>query len=391
MITVTEARNIVLACCSEPLPVIELPIVAAVGYTLAEAVYSQIRIPGFYQSSMDGFAINWAEKEEALIIQDELPAGTGKQLRLEKGKAVKVFTGGPVPEHADTVIPKERVTVTGNLVRIHAGYERMDHIREPGSAIEQGALVLAAGTLLKPMHIGLLASVGIAMIAVYRKPAVAILITGNELVQPGHPLQFGQVYESNSFGLIACLQELNITKPGLFFAKDLLEATAEQINAALEGHEILLITGGVSVGEYDHVAKACEMQGILPRFHGVKQRPGKPLYFGTKSGKLVFGLPGNPASVLSCFYQYVLPAIRQLTGSPVSIISKKVRLTSAYAKKPALTFFLKGFEENGKVSILPGQASFQLDAFREANCWIELAENHFNFEQEEAVTIYPFL
>ena len=390
MITVQEAKNIIASQCKQ-LETVYLPVVESVGYCLANTISSPVNIPSFPQSSMDGYAIRIAEIAEKLIIQDELPAGSSKQISLEQHAAIKVFTGGPVPAGADTIVQKEKVINVGDAIQINTKDSLIgDHIRKIGADIHKGDIALPAQTIITPMQIGFIASMGIQEGPVVRKPKVAILVTGNELVQPGQILQPGQIYDSNSFALKACLTAVNISSVEIFFANDTLLETKNCIEKALATSDILLITGGVSVGDYDFVADACTQLGIKKQFHGVKQRPGKPLYFGTTENTLVFGLPGNPASVLSCFYQYVLPAICQFAGiaKPIPLIAK---LKEAFEKKPALTFFLKGCHSEGMVSVLPAQASFQQSAFVQANCWIELPEAITTFEMGHEVNIYPFI
>lgn len=388
MISVAEAKHIVQSHCSKQSTIAMAP-EDAVGYALSEDIISQINIPSFRQSSMDGYAIRLEDKTAVLPVQDELPAGTSKQVMLLPQQAIRVFTGGPVPDGADAVVPKEQVILSGNTIQIAEGVPLSGvHIRQPGEEIGKGATALNAGTVLRPMHIGFLASMGINTINVTRKPVVALVITGNELVQPGNELLSGQVYESNSHGLKACLREQHIN-PAVFYAKDDLAATKHAIESALQKADLVLVTGGVSVGEYDYVAKACAELQIIPRFHGVKQKPGKPLFFGIKGNQLVFGLPGNPASVLSCYYQYVLPAIHTLAGTkPLPVIGAE--LNALYEKKPVLTFFLKGYYANGKAEVLSAQASFQLSAFTEANCWIELNETVSRFEAGTEVPVHLF-
>lgn len=389
MINVTEARNMVLANCNV-LNTVELSMDASAGYTLAEDIVSDVNIPSFRQASMDGYAIRFEEISHALPVQEELPAGTSKQISLMPLSAIKVFTGGPVPDGADTVVQKEKVAIQDKVIHINAtDIIAGANIRLPGAEISKGIAAIASGTVIQPLHIGFLASLGITKLSVIRKPSVAVIITGNELVKPGNTLQAGQVYESNSFGLKACLQQLHIDQVTICYVKDNLIETETIIAAALKDHDLVLITGGVSVGDHDHVANACMNVGIQKHFHGVKQRPGKPLFFGTKNKKLVFGLPGNPASVLSCFYQYVLPAIHHLSATngqePV-----KARLSSSFEKKIPFTFFLKGFFANGEAEILSGQASFQLSPFVKANCWIELEQTISSFEKGTEINIYPF-
>lgn len=389
MISVAEAKNIVLAACNE-LSSINQSIEEAVGYTLSENICSEINIPGFRQSSMDGYAIRLTDLQKTLPIQDELPAGSSKQISLNDEACIKVFTGGPVPEGADIVIQKEWVLVEDNAIQINAGLVELGaNIRMPGSDIKKGGLAFKKGTTISAMHLGYLASMGIREVPVIRKPRVGIIITGNELVTPGHDLLPGQVYESNSFALKACLQKQQISSIQIYYVKDHLEATQQTISKALAENDLLLITGGVSVGDYDFVAGACIQQGVQKLFHGVKQKPGKPLFFGKKRDLLVFGLPGNPSSVLSCYKQFVYPALNALTGAKQPEI-KYAKLEMPFEKKPPLTLFLKGYYQSNAVQILPAQASYQLSAFVTANCWIELDEEINYFVKDQLVKIHLF-
>jgi molybdopterin molybdotransferase len=389
MISVAEARNRVLAH-SQTLDAIILPIEQAVGHVLVDDLLSQIDIPSFRQSSMDGYAIRWEERYENLRLQDELPAGSFKQLALEPGATIKVFTGGPIPEFADTVVQKEWVEQKEATINIQTEkLEKGMHIRMPGSEIAQEALALPAGTVITASMVGFIASMGFGAIKVYGKPSIAIVITGNELVAPGNPLLPGQVYESNSYALTALLKEQGIKHINVFQAKDHLEETAFTLELALTNHDIVLLTGGVSVGDYDFVVQACVQVGIEQVFHRVAQKPGKPIFFGVQDEKLVFGLPGNPASVMSCFRQYVLPAIQTMSGKKLEepVMGK---LKHGYEKQSNLCVFLKGRVENGIVSVLGGQASFQQNSFVQANCWIELEAHQQKFEQFSMVKLHPF-
>jgi molybdopterin molybdotransferase len=389
MITVAEAKSIVLANAAISTPMI-LPIEESMGYVLVNDVVSGLNLPPFIQSSMDGYAIRISEWNLLLPVQDELPAGSFKQIKLEEKSAIKVFTGGPIPEGADIVVQKEWVTVKEGQISIRTEpLEPGANIRIPGSDIAEGAIAISAGTQISNFHIGVMAALGVSAVKVYQKPSVAIVITGNELVLPGNPLLFGQVYESNSYALKASLQKLGIKEIGIFYAKDHLEETAFKLAEALDQYQLVLLTGGVSVGEYDFVAEACRSQQVETLFHGVAQKPGKPLFFGKKDEQLVFGLPGNPVSVLSCFQQYVLPAIQKMSGiQPKAPIMAKLK--NSYEKKSALCFFLKGRVENGSVTVLSSQASFQQSSLVEANCWIELDAELNKFEQYSQVKLHLF-
>ena len=389
MISVAEARSRIQSHC-QTLEAIILPIEHAVDHVLVDDLLSQIDIPSFRQSSMDGYAIKWEERHQALRIQDELPAGSFQQLQLDLGATIKVFTGGPIPELADTVVQKEWVELVDGMIKIQS--EKLElgmHIRMPGSEIAQQALALPAGTLIKASMVGFIASMGFGAVKVYRKPSMAIVITGNELVAPGNPLLPGQVYESNSYALRALLKEQGVDRMNVYYAKDHLAETAFTLEQALDAHDIVLLTGGVSVGDYDFVVQACQQVGVEQVFHRVAQKPGKPIYFGVQEEKLVFGLPGNPASVMSCFRQYVLPAIQVMSGKSLEepIMGK---LKHSYEKQSNLCFFLKGRVENGIVSVLGGQASYQQNSFVQANCWIELDAQKQRFEQFSMVKLHPF-
>ncbi len=390
MITVSAARKIVQQYC-QPLSAVKLPFAESANLILAETVKASYNIPFFCQSSMDGYAIRYAEREKKLIVEHAFPAGSSATTFLEPGTAAKVFTGGPIPQGADTVVQKEWVEEEAAMIRIVRGELQLGmHIRMPGSDIEEGQCILPGGTILNAMHTGLLAASGVAEVCVIPKPSVAIIITGNELIQPGTEPAYGKVFESNSFSLQAILRQLGITGTAIYFARDEMNETADAIGKALQNADMLLVTGGVSVGDFDFVAAACAANQITERFHGVMQRPGKPLYFGTKGAKPVFGLPGNPASVLSCFYQYVLPAVAILSGKTIPE-KQTAPLKNAFEKKAPLTFFLKGKRNGEQAEILTGQASYQLHSFAAADCWIELPQELSYFPAGTEVIIHPFI
>lgn len=394
MKSVQEAKNTILENTTR-LATKSIALSESLGYITSEDIFSELSLPNFRQSAMDGYAIRLADIHAILMLQDELPAGTDRQIDLLKGSAVKVFTGGPIPAAAEIVVQKEWVAVSDHSIsvhtdkingkQVHAGM----NIREPGSAVEKNRLVLEKNTVLNSFRIALLASIGFENVVVYKKPKVVIIITGNELVQPGETLLLGQVYESNSFGLNAALNYAGVAAEKILFVKDDFEKTVAAIDGALEYADIILLTGGVSVGDYDFVARACAHLDIETLFHGVKQKPGKPFYCGKKDKKLVFGLPGNPASVLSCFHQYVLPALAVASGKKPAL-PIMMPLQNRFEKKLGLSFFLKGLAQHGMVNILPEQASYQLTAFAQANCWVEITAEITVIEAGTLVPIYQF-
>lgn len=375
MISVEAAKTLVSDYC-DPLPPVIIPIAAALHRVLAHDTHAAIDMPGFDQSAMDGYAIRFADYApgRVLPVVNESFAGSKEIVSLQPGTATRIFTGAPVPHGADTVVIQEHVTRTGDEILIDS--PNLSHglnVRKKGSEIKKKALALESGDLLTPAAIGFLASIGVSKVQAYDFPKVSIITTGKELVQPGEPLQTGQVYESNSLMLTTALEQLHVSSVQVRWADDDVAATTTAIQQALEQSDLILITGGVSVGDYDYVIPALEACGVSTVFHKVKQRPGKPLYFGKKGSKTIFGLPGNPSSVLSCFYQYVLLAIQKLMNRSEPFIPiKQLPIENAFSKNTSLTHFLKGYHDNEKVRHLAAQESYRLSSFALANCLIEI-------------------
>lgn len=390
MISVTEAKQIIKDHCKALQPVV-IKLSEAHGKILATDLFSMLDIPAFPQSSMDGYAFNFDGYMQYKILQiaGEIAAGDKLNILLEENAAVRIFTGAPVPTGADTVVMQERTSVENNmLVIMDANIKAGSNVRARGSEIKKNVLALENGSLLTAGAIGFLAGIGITEVLAYPSPFVSIIVTGNELQSAGLPLQHGQVYESNSFALEAALRTMGINTIKTERVDDYLSGIESALKNALMQSDIVLLTGGVSVGDYDFVVKAAENCAVEKRFHKVKQKPGKPLYFGNKASKIVFGLPGNPSSVLTCFYQYVVPAIHILQNSPCMIKEMKADLVNAYNKPTGFTHFLKGYYSGTKVSILPAQESYRMQSFAKANCLIEFAETVSQASEGEPVKIY---
>jgi molybdopterin molybdotransferase len=262
------------------------------------------------------------------------------------------------------------------------------NVRLKGSEIKAGDLAVAKESLLMPAAIGFLAGIGMTEVLVYPYPVVSIIVTGNELLTPGQPLKPGQVYESNSFSLQAALRQLDITDVKIYKAEDTLETVKRVLNDALQNSHVVFLTGGVSVGDYDFVAAAAKENGIEKIFHKIKQKPGKPFYFGKKEKKLVFGLPGNPASVLTCFYEYVEPALKQMVKQKTGLKMMKVPLAEPFKKAAGLTHFLKGFFDGKTATALHAQESYRLSSFANANCLVKIEEEVTACEKGELVEIH---
>jgi len=388
MISVNEAKDIITESVKR-LPSQRLPLTRALGLVLGEDVYALTDIPNFKQSSMDGYAIRFEPGRTVFTLAGEMAAGSTAALDIGPAEAVRIFTGAPLPAGADTVVMQEKVTLEGDRVIVEdGGMQAFQHVREKGAEIKRGALAMQAGTLLSPAAIGFLAGIGIPELQVIPAPKVSIILTGNELQEPGKQLAFGQVYEANSVMLSAALRQLGVEDVSVLRAVDDLKVLQNVLSQALLEADLVLLTGGVSVGDYDFVVAAAKNCGVKQAFHKIRQKPGKPLFFGSKYQKIVFGLPGNPSSVLSCFYQYVLPAVGRMMGKNLRLQVTQGILTHDYAKVSGLTHFLKASFNNGNVTPLHAQESFRLHSFAEADCLIVLDEAKGNYQAGEQVEVH---
>lgn len=390
MISVEAAKKLIRENTSS-LAAVSLALKEAAGLVLAEDVFALIDIPAYPQSSMDGYAFCFKDfdKKTLLTISGEMQAGAEADLSILPGQAVRIFTGAAVPSGADTVVMQEKVTVTDGQLQIED--EKLltgGNVRPKGSEIKSGELALEKGSFLSPAAIGFLAGIGITHVNVYPKPTISIIVTGKELQQPGKELQYGQVYESNSATLTAALQQLHLFSINVFTADDDLQVLTDALQNALDQSTIILLTGGVSVGDYDFVLQAAANCGVEQVFHKLKQRPGKPLYFGTKENKLVFGLPGNPSSVLTCFYEFVIPALGQLSNKDNVLRKLQVPLSKDFQKAPGLTHFLKGWYNGEKVIPLNAQESYRLSSFAKANCLVQIDEHGSFYKEGDLVEIH---
>lgn len=388
MITVTEAKNIISKTVTELKPV-TVSLLHAPGKMLAADVFATIDIPSFPQSAMDGYAFAFDDLQKELVIEGEMAAGSSSTIELADGKAIRIFTGAPVPAGADTVVMQEKVkTENGLLIIEDEKLQRNSNVRFAGSEIKAGELALTKGTLLTAAAIGFLAGIGVTKVSVIPDPVISIILTGNELQEPGKALAYGQVYESNSFSLTAALQSLHIPVHRIYKAEDDPEVLTATLQQALNESDLVLLTGGVSVGDYDFVLQAANKCGVIQQFHKVKQRPGKPLFFGTKNEKVVFGLPGNPSSVLTCFYEYVTEALAIQTKRSVQLKTVQTALAKDCKKAPGLTHFQKAYYDGQTVLPLTAQESYKLNSFATANCLLMLDGEKEEYTTNEPVTIH---
>ena len=385
MISVSEALRFIKDH-SKMNKVVSKSIEKALGLVLANDVLSDINMPPFKQSSMDGYAFAHSDSKTYKIV-GEIQAGNAKDIELSEGEAVRIFTGARVPNLADTVVMQEHVIRQNDQFSIDILPKKNANVRPLGEQIETGDIALRKGSVLNEAALGFLASLGVGKVDVYERPKVSILVTGNELQKLGDELKLGQVYESNSVTLKMALHRIGIKKVEIARVEDDLNQTTKAIKKCIRKSDIVLISGGISVGDYDFVKQALENNGVNEIFYKVNQRPGKPLWFGTKEKTKVFALPGNPASSLSCFYLYVLPLLRTQMGRthchlPRLIATAKQDLKNTTGK----TLFLKGNVIDGKATLLTGQASSMLKSFAVSNALLVLPENIELIKKGEELT-----
>jgi molybdopterin molybdotransferase len=315
-IPIEEARRRVLDAV-EPLGAEDVALDDALGRVLAETVSSSVSVPPFDGSAMDGFAVPGGARGELRIV-GESRAGRPYEGRLEPGTAVAISTGAVVPEGAGAVVPIEQAEVSGQAVTVGEPGEG-DNIRRAGEDVRPGDELLAAGTELSPGALGVLASVGRPTARCARRPRVAIVATGDELAGPGAPLGPGQIWSSNATALAAQVRLAGGSPTAAADAADEPGQVRDAIAAALDGADVVCVSGGVSVGPHDHVKGALRELGAREAFWGVALRPGKPTWFGTaeRGGRrvLAFGLPGNPVSALVTFLLFARPALRAMQGA----------------------------------------------------------------------------
>jgi molybdopterin molybdotransferase len=312
LLTLDEAIALVLER-ARPLPAEPVSLVDAHGRVLAEPAAAAVDLPPFPSSAMDGFAVRSADVPSELPVVERIAAGRPARRPLARGEAMAIATGGVVPEGADAVVPIERVAQTDNRVEIKEAVVSGDNIRARGGDVRVGDTVVSAGTRLGPAHIGALAAAGVATVVCSRRPVAAVVATGSELRRPGTPLEPGEIYEANGQLLGAALALAGAAVASVTTAPDDEPAHRAALEEALR-HDVVLTSGGVSVGPHDLVRGVERDLGVEEAFWRVAVKPGKPVSFGTRGETLVFGLPGNPVSALVGFELFVRPALRVLEG-----------------------------------------------------------------------------
>jgi len=331
LITIDEARRRVLTAVTR-LGDESIALPDALGRVLAEDVSSPLPVPPFNSSAMDGFAVVAGSAAELSVV-GEARAGHPYSASVAPGQAVRISTGAVLPEGADAVVPVERTTAVKEGVGVPETASGAN-VRRAGEDIPLDAVVLRAGIHLGPAELGVAASVGRAELKCARRPRVAVLVTGDELTEPGAALAPGAIYSSNAYSLGAQIERSGADLIARAAIPDDPGETRASLAQALDGADVVIVSGGVSVGPHDHVKPALLELGVEEHFWGVRLRPGKPTWFGTRAGTLAFGLPGNPVSAMVTFQLFVRPALAALQGRRAEPRRAVARLSAALPRNP---------------------------------------------------------
>jgi molybdopterin molybdotransferase len=312
MVPIDEAHRLIMGLAA-PLGVEEVDALAADGRVLAEAVLAPDDVPDVPKASMDGYALRAGDGLAERRVVAELTAGAEPGLLIGPGMAARIMTGAPMPAGADAMVPVELTEEQGGLLRVRRELRPGDYVHTPGQDVARGAPVLERGLALGAAEVGLLATLGLTRVRVYRRPVVAVLATGDEVIEPGAPRPPGAVYDSNRYALLAAVREAGCHGVALAIARDSREEQREAILRGLERADVVISSGGVSMGTRDLIKPILAELGSV-HFGRIAFKPGKPTTFATVGGKLVFGLPGYPVSSLVSFEVFVRPALRALQG-----------------------------------------------------------------------------
>ena len=394
---VEKAREHIRAFLTPVSTVERLSIRATLGRVLAEDVISPVNVPQHDNSAMDGYAVRFADlktdAETTLKIVGASYAGKPFQGKLEAGQAVRIMTGAVIPSGADSVVQQERVKASVDQVSVMPLPKKGTNTRSAGEDLRAGEAALKRGQPIRPAEIGMMASLGIAEVAVYRKLRVAFFSTGDELVAVGTPLGPGQIYDSNRYTIYGLLVRLGCEVLDMGVIRDTPEDVEQAFKDAAQSADVVITSGGVSVGEADYVKQVLDRLGEV-LFWKIAMKPGRPLAYGKIGNAHFFGLPGNPVAVMVTFYQFVRDALLHLQGQTrtIPLPTQKVVCTSAIKKAPGRTEFQRGIlsrDATGQWSVRTtgDQGSGILSSMSQANCFIILPTDQGNVPAGSEVDI----
>lgn len=397
MISVEKALKTILVNF-RPLGLEKVNILEARARVIGEDIFATRNIPSADNSAMDGYAVRHIDTKGAtkvnplrLKVIEEIPAGKVPQKRLKKGEAARIMTGAVIPDGADSVLRQEDTKKSGKTVIIYTSVKEGQDIRLAGEDVQKGELVIFKGSVISPAQIGMLASLGRAFVSVHQKPRVAILATGDELVDIEYDPPPAKIVNSNSYSLAAQVLECGGIPVILGITKDKKSDLQEKFKAALHA-DLIISSGGVSVGDFDFVKDVMGKIGNAMHFWQVAMKPGKPLAFGAIKGVPLFGLPGNPVSTMVSFEQFVRPCLLKMQGH-TKIFRQTIKALSAQEiqKKAGVKHFIRAIVKKKKdqyiVSTTGDQGSGILKSMVVANALIVLEENEIQVKKGDQVTV----
>ncbi len=389
MISVDDALDALIALV-EPLETEEIPLIDAANRVLASDAVARRDQPPFAASAMDGYPVNGAEADQhaQFKVVGESAAGERFAGQIKAGQAVRIFTGAPVPQGATHVVIQEEIERRGDLITITEAQNVPGNIRPAGNDFREGARI-AAPRLLRPEDVALLASMNIARVTVYRRPVVALISTGDELVMPDETPGPNQIIASNTFGLHALLRDLGAVPRLLPIARDTRESLEMTFKLA-RGADLIVTIGGASVGDHDLVAPVAASLGMEQAFYKVAMRPGKPLMAGRIGESLMIGLPGNPVSAMVCGHVFMAPMIRAMQGLPADAAPQRTaRLAADLPANGPRQHYQRARVENGEITVFDRQDSSLLTILAEANALTITPPNAPAMKAGETISYLP--
>ncbi len=366
LLSVEEAEKII---ASFPVAVLSktVPLLAARKQILAQDIFAPFAMPEFDKSAMDGYAYIASDRSASYKIIETIAAGKPPLEEVIPGQCAKIMTGAMLPPGADRVVKRECTREENGFMKIITE-DKNRNIRNRGEDLQSGQMVLAKGTLLRPAQIALLASLGFAEVVTARPPRIGIITTGTELVEPGTPLQAGQIYNSNFYSLASQIQALGAEPLSLGRVVDNAAVTVKAIVSGLQDCDVLILSGGVSAGDFDYVPAAMKKAGLSLHIDKIAVQPGMPTIFGSRGEKAAFGLPGNPVSTFVIFDVFIKPLIMRLMGHEFQPLTYKAFLENEYHRSQATrSAFLPLRVDKGRAVILNYHGSAHLHALGQAN------------------------
>jgi len=398
-LSVDEARSLIESQAKPVSCVNKVEIRSSLGRFLAEDILSKINVPSHTNSAMDGYAINGNDiptnAAATLNVTCTVLAGQPFNGKINSGECARIMTGGMMPEGTDTVIMQEDVERNNDIITIQACHRKGQNVRQAGEDLAIGQVILEKGHKIMPAELGVLASLGLSEIKVHRRLRVAFFSTGDELRSIGESLGDGEIYDSNRYSLYGMLSRLGVDIIDMGVIADRREDIQSAFIAAAENADVVITSGGVSVGEADFVKETLDELGEV-KFWKIAMKPGRPLAFGKIKNAAFFGLPGNPVAVMVTFYQFVQNALLIMAGANIKPrLQLRLPSNSSFKKAPGRTTFIRGIisnDKDGKMTVCSTgqQGSGILNSMAQANCFIVLGHDDGPVNKGDIVTVEPF-